>query len=191
MENLKYDEPTWRKMSFEMGDGLDRIVGWGEVNENQRKNVRDIFETAKPRSMLEIGFNRGASALTWLLGGIDFLYSVDVDGSLNSVNYLKSKFNIENQKRFEFKRINSFNLKYEDLNQNFDLVFIDGDHSYQGAFNDTQKALLFNPKYLLYDDYFHPGHQTDIQNAILNFPNLSLIKEYKDSPGLGLFKVNQ
>jgi predicted O-methyltransferase YrrM len=185
----EYIEKQWLQLSNKMGDGIDRITGWGEVNSDQRASFSDVLEITKPKSMMEIGFNRGASALTWLLNGVDFLYSVDVDGSMNSVNFLKAQFNSKERIRFNFKRINSQLLTKETLGMDFDLIFIDGDHSFNGCGNDIEKSLLFNPKFLLFDDYFHPGHQADIQAAIRHFPNLKMIKEYFESPGLGLYEV--
>ncbi len=179
----KYNEEIFQEISKQMGDGLDRIVGWGEIDASQRIQVEGILNEKNIKSILEIGFNRGASALTFLLSGIDFLYSIDIDGSLNSVNFLKQQF----PNKFQFQRINSKILKYKDINKNFDLVFIDGNHSFQGVYDDIQKSLLFNPKFLLFDDFDHCHHGSDIQNAANCYSNLKLEKIYFAKPSFGLY----
>ena len=45
-----------------------------------------------------------------------------------------------------------------DLEKEFDLIFIDGDHTYEGVRNDFQryKKFLSPHGYILFDDYHHP-----------------------------------
>jgi hypothetical protein len=40
----------------------------------------------------------------------------------------------------------------------YDVIFIDGDHSPEEVESDIKKSLLFNPKYILFDDVLHPSH---------------------------------
>lgn len=53
--------------------------------------------------------------------------------------------------------INHFNINYRmtdinSINEQYDLIFIDGDHSYNSVKADYQKALSLNPKYILFHD---------------------------------------
>jgi predicted O-methyltransferase YrrM len=157
----------------------------GSITYRQMPCLKDILAVTNAKSVLEIGFNCGFSALIWLLSGVDYLHSIDMAGSDNGIRTLKKIY----EEKFDFLRINSFDLKYSDLNKSFDIVFIDGDHSVNGVINDITKSLLFNPKYIVFDDYFHCHHGADIKIAINQFNNLKLVKEYYPDPGFGLYKV--
>lgn len=53
---------------------------------------------------------------------------------------------------------NSFNFDFANLNQKFDLIFIDGDHSYAGVKNDTEKVfehLIHDKSIIVWHDYAH------------------------------------
>lgn len=57
---------------------------------------------------------------------------------------------------------NSYRFNFDTLNETFDIIFIDGDHSYEGIFGDTKKALtlLKNEKSLLvWHDYTKNGNE--------------------------------
>ncbi len=148
--------------------------------------LEDILQLTQVKSILEIGFNCGFSSLGWLLSGVHYIQSIDIAGSTNGAYFLKNNF----KDRFNFLRKDSTLLKYEHLNRDFDMVFIDGNHSQEGVANDIEKALLFNPKYILFDDYLHVGHGQDIMEAVLRFKGkIELLKEYNAMPGFGLYKV--
>ncbi|MEI6748355.1 MAG: class I SAM-dependent methyltransferase [Bacteroidales bacterium] len=57
-------------------------------------------------------------------------------------------------------KANSLNFDFEALNKKFDLVFIDGDHHYDGVLNDTRKAisyLIHEKSVIVWHDYaFNP-----------------------------------
>lgn len=116
----------------------------------------EIIEIVKPRQILEIGFNIGGSALMFLKIQPELIYnSIDIIVNEKSVQYLEDEF-----KFFEFYNYDSKDIRPgEDfLMPYYDMVFIDGDHTESGVRNDIEKSLLFNPKYLLFDDYRHPSH---------------------------------
>ncbi|MBP6477752.1 MAG: hypothetical protein KBA90_13870 [Chitinophagaceae bacterium] len=117
---------------------------------------REVLEIAEPESLLEIGFNAGGAALMFLSIDTDIYYhGVDIQENKKSIDFLKNKF-----KRVEFTRIDSrfIDPKIFCFKSSYDLISIDGDHSKEGVVNDIEKSLLFNPKYLLFDDYRHPSH---------------------------------
>ena len=67
----------------------DLSVGWGEIGPDQANSITEILDITKAKTVLEIGFNRGASALSWLLNDIDFLYSIDIEGSMDVDNFIR------------------------------------------------------------------------------------------------------
>lgn len=117
---------------------------------------KEILGIAKPKSILEIGFNVGGSALMFLKINEAIIYdSIDIIENKKSVEYLESRFMF-----FEFYNYDSKDIApgKNKLMLYYDMVFIDGDHTKEGAANDIDKALLFSPEYLLLDDYRHPSH---------------------------------
>jgi predicted O-methyltransferase YrrM len=64
------------------------------------------------------------------------------------VNYLNDA---QKNKKLTLLNIDSKNLK---LKGKYDVVFIDGDHSYEGVKNDIEKVLTPSTKYIIIHDYF-------------------------------------
>jgi hypothetical protein len=115
----------------------------------------------------------------------------------NSINFIlekfgKDRFNFifevhENLDRSSFG-INT-TIKREEFVDKFDIIFIDGRHSYNAVYRDTKNSLAFNTKYIVFDDYFHGHHAKDIQKIIKEDFKLDIIKEYKSGMGQALVKV--
>ena len=64
---------------------------------------------------------------------------------------------IDPNKQVSEEFISFFNINYKqssihDLEGGYDLIFIDGDHAYDSAKSDYEKALSLNPKYILFHD---------------------------------------
>ena len=75
--------------------------------------------------------------------------------SLKNNNLLSMTIDPNKQISEEF--INFFNINYKqssihDLDEAYDLIFIDGDHAYDSVKSDYEKALSLNPKYILFHD---------------------------------------
>jgi len=153
--------------------------------ERDLPKIYDICEIVKPKNTLELGFNRGSSALMWLLCSSTNLVSTDIKEKPKSVKYLKDRFG----DRFNFICMNHELLATKDeyINQ-FDFIFIDGGHSYKDVERDIKNCLRFNPKYIGFDDYYHPAHTKDIHSLIKKY-NLNVIKEYKTGGGQALVKL--
>lgn len=119
-------------------------------------SFKEILEIANPKSVLEIGFNAGGSALMFLLINPELEYhTVDVEENAKSIEYLSDRF-----KDFIFTKINSkfIHPKMFCFYTEYDLVFLDGDHSPDGVISDIEVALKFNPEYILFDDFRHRSH---------------------------------
>lgn len=120
-------------------------------------SFKEILEIANPKTVLEIGFNNGASALMFLSINPSLEYhSIDIEKNEKSINYLHDRF-----EGFLFTKINSQHihpLKSYFLNKEYDMVFVDGDHSREGVISDIEVSLKFNPEYILFDDVKHLSH---------------------------------
>jgi|TARA_R110000772_G_scaffold182578_3_gene293836 hypothetical protein len=163
----------------------------GELSDECIKAIIDICEITAPKSILELGFNRGVSALMWLKSSKAIIKSVDwrkIDKVEKSINYINTNY----PNRFTYKELNHSKILDEkeglyNLGENYDLVFIDGDHSVKAVDRDAKNSLEFNPQYLVFDDYKHRHHQAAIENAIKSNP-LEIIKEYDIWSGIVLCK---
>jgi len=155
----------------------------GELEYGSFPSIKDICERVNPSSILELGFNRGVSALMWLENSKAILNSVDIrtkEEVVKSINYLTESY----PNRFTYTSFNHAFLpgvQSEYINK-YDLVFIDGDHSKPTILRDTKTALTFNPKYIAFDDYFHISHGDDTKSVIKEC-NLEIISEYHTSCG--------
>lgn len=117
---------------------------------------KEILEIANPESILEIGFNAGGSALMFLSINPELHYhSIDIVKNEKSIEYLFGRF-----EKFLFHNRDSRSLlpNMFMVRKEYDLAFIDGDHSKEGVISDIETSLKFKPKYLLFDDVFHPSH---------------------------------
>lgn len=137
--------------------GLDKgCLHW----DNDAPFLVDTLSIAQPKNILEVGFYRGSSAGMWLhlsdakLTSVDpmvNLYSPETlhDGSVENAEKLKKMF----PDRFTFIQKDSKVVKPDLMGQQFDLMFIDGDHWVQGARNDFQLALDLDIPWVLVDDF--------------------------------------
>ena len=122
--------------------------------------LADTLSITQPRNILEIGYFCGGSASMLLhlseakLTSVDpmvNLYDPNVkhDGSIESVERLKNGF----PDRFTFIQKDSKLVRPDLVGQQFDLMFIDGDHRQIGIRNDFQLALDLNIPWVLVDDF--------------------------------------
>lgn len=151
--------------------------------------LKDIIDKTQSKNILEIGFNIGSSCLGWLLSSPDTcVTAIDIHYPLKSIEFIKNEF----PGRFAFNNMDSKDLVYDDvknqLQNQFDLILIDGDHSYEAVVRDLENSLMLNPKYILFDDVRHPAHLY-IEDIIDNHPKLEVIEFYEYGGCLSLVKV--
>lgn len=163
---------------------------WRCITYDVAYGFNEVVNIVNPRSILEIGFNAGASALLFLMLKPRIHYdSVDIVENKKSIEYLSKNFS-----HFYFVNKNSLDIiPGEDLLFKYDLVFIDGDHSEEGVKKDIEKSLLFNPKYILLDDFKHPSHSY-IEKIILEDERFEVVKVWEfneiwDGYSMALCKV--
>ncbi len=149
-----------------------------EVNSNISLNegieLYKIIKKYKPKNLVEIGFAVGISTLFMLcalekdaeLISVDPYQKIQWDkfGLINVDNILKE----QNLPKTTHKFIEDYSKNFfKNTNKSYDLVFIDGDHSYQGTMIDLfgAKKLLKKNGLMIIDDVIH----NDVKNALNNF----------------------
>lgn len=121
-----------------------------------------IAKTLNPKSFLEIGVRFGFSFLPLMIGGNQLKYCLGYDNEEYGNNQI-AKENItkyySGDARFEILKVNSHDIKK--LPQFFDIVSIDGDHSYNGKILDLELT-LDSSTYVIIDDY---DYHSDVKKA--------------------------
>lgn len=112
------------------------------------------------KSMLEIGFGRGyatfCAAKAFYDAGIDGkILTVDPVFDENYINALTNVFPKEYFNHIKFVKGPSQDV-VPNINEKFDLVYIDGDHSYAATKTDWENTKDKWEKFLLFDDYHLP-----------------------------------
>ena len=117
-----------------------------------------ISKFYQPSSILEIGVRFGYSLGSMIRGSdkIEFIKGIDCEALVYGVDTLKTaeaniKKYINPNVKCEFLNQDSHSIK--ELDRKYDLIHIDGDHSYEGKVQDLNLA-LDHCKVLLVDDYF-------------------------------------
>lgn len=151
--------------------------------------LKDIVKRTGVKNILEIGFNAGHSCLSWLLSSDDTkVVGLDIYYPEQSVRYLRENYT----DRFFFVNADSKTLSETDVieqwENEFDLIFIDGDHSYEAVFRDLKNSLRLNPKYIVFDDVRHPAHSY-IETIIKESEELELVELYEFEACIALTKV--
>jgi len=90
--------------------------------------------------------------------------------------------------------VNNFSINYQmadisSIDKQYDLIFIDGDHSYNSVKTDYEKAISLNPKYILFHDIqdkYCPGVVSLWHEIKKNKDNYIEFKTRDDIMGLGL-----
>lgn len=118
-----------------------------------------IYTILKPKSFLEIGVYEGLM----LANALDAQSSIALTGI--DIEHRLQKFNkLYNNPSMNFKGCDSNSVKFH-LSEKFDIVHIDGDHSYEHAKNDILKldGHLTNTSIVIIDDYNWP----DVKKAAI------------------------
>lgn len=123
-----------------------RIRKIGVVAVNYTEGIANVVTHFKPKRGLEVGLREGISARAFLNNCEGTLVSVDHNDALNQAGILGDRHN--------FVQGDSSTV-LRGLTEKFDYIYIDGDHSYEGAKADIEAAipLLAPGGILLIDDY--------------------------------------
>lgn len=131
-------------------------------------------------SMLEIGFGRGfgtfCAARAFHDAGIaGKVTTIDPQIDENFLKALQQVLPKEWFKYVQFARGTSQQV-LPTMNEKYDLVYIDGDHSYAGTKHDWEQTKDKWNRFMLFDDYHVPGSGKDDPNIQCN----QLIDEVED-----------
>ena len=133
-------------------EGLKKVEGHLIPTDKTIEAFTEIYDVVQPSKVLEIGFNAGHSAYMSLTMLPEVVYnSVDIGRhSYTQVNAdrLKDIFG----ERFDYEEINSQDMTPSSI-EDYDLIFIDGDHSVKGITSDLNLANDAKMPYILVDDY--------------------------------------
>ena len=120
------------------------------------REIRSAIIDLEGNKYLEIGNAWGVSTIV-ILDTLDgFLTSVDKDSNSRVYDQVKAS---PYASRFEWRLMDSHKF-WEQDNDQYDLVYIDGSHKYEQAKEDMQEGWkrLKKGGYLLADDYCHPAN---------------------------------
>lgn len=133
------------------------IEGHATLTEKTCDVIKQVYDIAKPKKMLEIGFNAGHSAFGWLTLCPDLQYhSIDIckhSYTRSHAQKLKEVFGA----RFMFGAMNSMDAK-DHMIKDYDMVFIDGDHEAEALKHDYDICKTAGTKWILIDDYTLRSH---------------------------------
>mgnify|MGYP001273893414 FL=1 len=143
---------------------------------NYERGILLYYLTRKKEceSVLEIGFGRGYGAFCIAKAmcdhGIDGkITTVDPNFNEDFLNQLSQVFPKEWFERIEFVQGTSDEYFKNNPEQSYDLIYIDGDHTYQAVKSDWENSKEKYNKLLLFDDYHLPTKKSgpEIQCADL------------------------
>jgi len=134
----------------------------GYCTAHNYRSMRLALYLAKPRSILEIGFNLGHSSMFWLRNTTASMVSVDVkidDRVMEAVRVC------ENQGKLRFCFMDREKASHL-MPGAFDFAFIDGAHDYENVVADILWCCELKIPYLFFDDWL--TIYGDVQRAVLD-----------------------
>lgn len=159
----------------------------GHLNEDQRDFLINILQNHKPRYCIETGFATGRSTVTTLIAAKpDKMVSIDIN-----LDYMKARSHAKSLlEKFSNLTIlegdsssilNSVFFK-DFFPEGIDFAFVDGSHTYSGAFSDIQNIFehLNDSGIMIVDDYISGPPNgcsiPDVDRAVHDFANSRSLK---------------
>lgn len=144
--------------------------------------AKDILDITQAKIMLEIGFNIGYSASTWLSHGIEHLIAIDIGYHPDTLSAIKATALAYKPKRVQWWIGDSKSPEAKELDiEEVHMAFIDGEHTYRAAMSDSQLSIEYGAEWLVYDDVID-GHSNGIASAIESLQAAGKIEVAKRYP---------
>lgn len=168
--------------------------------------IKFIRQRIVPKNILEIGTGKGGSLWLWcqLADESGKVISIDLpDGDFGGGYSIKEQERFQNYKRgnqsLHFIRDNSHNIETEKVlseileNRKLDILFIDGDHTFNGVKDDFHryKKYVNNNGLIIFHDIVEHNEVTECQvkqfwdSISENYETFELIDEEVDNRGWG------
>jgi predicted O-methyltransferase YrrM len=136
-------------------------------------DIATHYPDDKEITYVEVGCYAGASACLLLQRPLTKIISIDLGHPISKEIAIENMFkhNIHNNK-FVYLQGNSHNQEtVEELKKNIDgidILFIDGDHSFEGVINDYKLyyPLVKDGGYIVFDDYADYRYSPEVKNAV-------------------------
>ena len=136
------------------------------ISAEDKKALKKLIKNYDIKSIFEIGTWEGATAL-FLMNqtNITKVKTIDIHRNMN-VDYSHALHPLGG-KDFYGKHIKDTNIIFEFCDsmkyiptkiEQYDMVFIDGNHDYAHIKNDTELAFKLKPKIIVWHDYGSPGN---------------------------------
>ena len=128
--------------------------------------IYSLIKKYKLKSYLEVGYGRGYSAMCAAKAfqelGEGEIVTVDPVISEDEIKRISSIFGRDFINMIRFVHAKSDNY-LPAVEQNYDLIYIDGDHTYEGVKYDWEQLKDKYNKFLLFDDYHKTQKQDEIE----------------------------
>jgi predicted O-methyltransferase YrrM len=146
------------------------------------KHIRTAIEIVQPKTILEIGLNRGHGSAMLLALSKASVVSIDISDrreTLFAGMYLQREY----PERFMFFICDSAKVGDAMKAGRFDMCFVDGDHTEEAVTADILLCRDLEIPYILFDDIY--PRYGEVLQAIGKFDELELVK---DMDNLRLYK---
>lgn len=136
-------------------------------------DIANLYPKNYNITYVEIGCYAGGSACLMLQRPNTQVVSIDlgqpispniVHQNVNKLNTLKNKYNYLQGNSQTYEMVEQL----KELISEIDILFIDGDHSYQGTFNDfiLYEGLVKKGGYIVFDDYNDTQHNPEVKLVV-------------------------
>jgi len=144
------NDPNYKKYGFSYKSNYERGI-----------LIYYLIRKSNSKSFLEIGFGRGyatmcAAKAFYDAGIVGKITTIDPKFDEKHINLIKNYFPKEWFSYITFIQGPSQQV-LPTINEKFDLVYIDGDHSYEATKSDWNLTKDKFEKYILFDDYHLPS----------------------------------
>ena len=157
-------EHTAKKQRGPNSDLYHKAGAYFRPNYERGILIYNLIKRYKLKSFLEIGFGRGygtmCAAMAIHENGGGKVVSIDPNFNTNHVKNLMNIFPKEWFKLIKLQAGKSENILPQ-IDEKFDFVYIDGDHTYDAVKLDWENTRDKFNKFVLFDDYLMPSKKSE------------------------------